>query len=161
MKITERRLRLIIRETLLEEQNRIDEGNILNSDILKRVTHGALALGLTLSASQLKDLTKYITSGEIGHSISDPLSGSPKGARGRDMTSADEAELNAFIENPTLDEVPRMIELTNRLDRSFGAGRLGTTPGGKTYKPLLRAVNGAIKKLERDNKTKGAMYSLD
>jgi len=56
MKITERRLRLIIRETLLEEQNRIDESA---KDAL---TKGLLALMMTYGASAVVAGAKSIGS---------------------------------------------------------------------------------------------------
>lgn len=158
MRITERRLRSIIRETLLEEQNRIDEGQTLNA-----IKAAALAAGLTLSATQLVTFTNYLAGGGNSGGVSDPLTGSPYGARGHKMTAAEEAELDAFIKNPTLGKLPRMIELTNKLYMSFGAGRQGKTPGEDPYKGKLKKAAAAIKTLQDENPDddSAAMYSLD
>ena len=157
MKITERRLRSIIRETLLEEQNRIDEST------KDAITKGLIALMATYGPSTVANTANYLARGGNRGGVSDPLTGSPKSARGHKMTAAEEAELDAFIKNPTLGELPRMLELTNELYMSFGAGRQGTTPGEDPYKRKLKKAAAAIKTLQDENPDddSAAMYSLD
>jgi len=149
MKITERRLRLIIRETLLEEQNRIDEGNTT----LDAIKAAAFALGLTLSAHQLDTFYKYVSDGNIGQTVVQPLSGgSLVQQNSHNMTKDEEAQIDEFIKNPSINKVPAMTVLLQRVNMSFGAGRQGTTPGGDPYKKKIEAANKVIKYLIKNNK---------
>lgn len=59
MVITERRLRQIIKETLLEEQHRIDES------AKDAITKGLLALMITYGANAVTNVTKNLSSNDI------------------------------------------------------------------------------------------------
>jgi hypothetical protein len=137
MKITERRLRSIIRETLLEEQNRIDESA---KDV---ITKGLLALIMTHGPSAVVNMANSI--GETGHSISDPISGTAKQQPSHSMTLDEEAKLNDFLDNPTPEKVTTIYNLLDRVNISQGAGRTGVTPsfeGG--YTTLIEKVKDQI-----------------
>jgi hypothetical protein len=147
MKITERRLRQIIRETLLEEQYRIDESHSLEQ-LKSALKAAALSAGLTLTGAQLADMATSLDQTGIpvetgGHFGGEMNIGHKK------MTDGVREEINNFIVNPNLKDAPKMDQYAAAYRDFGGAGR------NTADKELIRNLIDTLNSLEG---YKGAMY---
>ena len=84
MIISERRLRQIIRETLLEEQKRIDESAQIEH-LKQSLKAAALSAGIALSASQITSLASNMSSAKSDTSYSQKSSKNYKGMKGKTL----------------------------------------------------------------------------
>ena len=137
MKITEKRLRQIIRETLLEEQHRIDESHGLEQ-LKGALKAAALSAGLTLTGAQLTDMAVSLDQTGIPTETGAHFSGEMN-VRHQPMTDDVRSEIENFVNNPVLKDAPKMDRYAAKYRDFGGAGR--NTADKELIRDLIDTLN--------------------
>ena len=137
MKITERRLRQIIRKTLLEEQHRIDESHRLEQ-LKGALKAAALSAGLTLTGAQLANMAMSLDQTGIPVETGSHFGGEMNVGH-TSMTDSVREEINNFIVDPNLKDAPKMDGYAAKYRDFGGAGR--NTADKQLIRDLINTLN--------------------
>ncbi len=150
MKITEKRLRQIIKETLLEEQYRIDESRHKMKHLKSAFRAAALSAGVTFTGAQLNKMVQNFVTEQPGiHVTVGSQFGGGMNIKHEKLPDGIKQEIDAFIENPNLKDAPKMHGYSAKYRKFDGAGR------NTDLKQTLDDLDAVLKVLPGD---KGALY---
>ena len=137
MKISERRLRQIIRETLLEEQYRIDESHSLEQ-LKGALKAAALSAGLTLTGAQLANMAMSLDQTGIPTETGSHFGGEMNVGH-KSMSDGVRLEIENYTKNPTLKDAPKMDGYAAKYRDFGGAGR--NTADKELIRDLINTLN--------------------
>lgn len=125
MRITEKRLRQIIRETLLEEQYRINESSHRMEQLKSSLKAAAISAGVVLSSSQLVDMVNNMVNDQPAgiHMTTGSQFGGGMNIDHESLPEKVAEEIDEFLVNPNLEDAARMDGYTAKYRDFGGAGR--------------------------------------